>query len=139
MKYINTPVANRNIEIFNNKWILRFLFTFNTIQNRTAKVAALLSEAYKPTIKRKNIKTSVNLYFFSLKQYRKKIASQLRIAAYETITDKDLSNYIESDKNVIKLEIDIYGEATIYKVEEIDSDYSEYPLSVINKIRGEEI
>lgn len=75
----------------------------------------------------------------TVKQYRKKIASQLRIAAYETITDKDLSNYIESDKNVIKLEIDIYGEATIYKVEEIDSDYSEYPLSVINKIRGEEI
>ena len=43
------------------------------------------------------------------------------------------------EKNIIKLDVGEYGEATIYRIEDIDSDFMEYPHSQINKIKDEEI
>lgn len=71
----------------------------------------------------------------TLKQYRFQIAQNRRKAAYSAITKADLSSYGDLGKNVFKFEIREFGTATIYRIEDIDSDYMDYPHNIINKIK----
>ena len=73
-----------------------------------------------------------------VKQYRLKVANILRKAAYETISKLDLSHYGETEQNIINLDMKEYGEATIFRIEDIDSDYTDFPDTIINKIKEEE-
>lgn len=73
-----------------------------------------------------------------VKQYRLKIAKMIRTAAFDAISKLDLSHYGESEQNIINLDVEEYGEATIYRIEDIDSDYTDYPHTIVNKIREEE-
>ena len=73
-----------------------------------------------------------------VKQYRLQIAKMIRTAAYDAISKLDLTHYGESEQNIINLDVEEYGEATIYRIEDIDSDYTDYPHTIVNKIREEE-
>ncbi len=73
-----------------------------------------------------------------VKQYRLQVASSLRKAAYKVISEQDLTIYRDLGQNVIRLDIEEFGEATIYRIEDIDTDFMEYPHSEINKIKEEE-
>ena len=73
-----------------------------------------------------------------VKQYRLQMARMIRNAALKAISKLDLIHYAETEQNMIKLDIEEYGEATIYRIEDIDSDYTDYPHTIINKIREEE-
>ena len=74
-----------------------------------------------------------------VKQYRLQVASSLRKAAFKVISDQDLTIYRDLGQNVIRLDIEEFGEATIYRIEDIDTDFMEYPHSEINKIKEEEL
>ncbi len=73
-----------------------------------------------------------------LKTYRFKTAQKRREAAIKLISEQDLTRYREIGKNVLNFDIEEFGEATIFRVEDIDTDYMEYPRTIINKIKLED-
>ena len=73
-----------------------------------------------------------------LKRYRFKTAQKRREAAIKLISEQDLTRYREIGKNVLNFDIEEFGQATIFRVEDIDTDYMEYPHTIINKIKLED-